>query len=89
MQKDGCYLNSAQSTKSINKNSAKNLKYKHKKMMSEMDLRLNYKVIKATLEAKLRREQMRELSKTRENIKHKMAQAYKELKTKFSKVNLK
>lgn len=55
----------------------KNMKYIHKKMLSEMDMRLDYKVIKAKLEAKMRREEMREIVKTRELVKQRLIKEMK------------
>lgn len=49
-----------------------------------MDLRQDYKIIKAKLEAKMRREQMREITKTREVIKQTMNRVNKELKNKYT-----
>jgi len=54
-----------------------NIKYIHKQMLSEMDLKLNYKLIKTKLEAKLRRDETREILKTREAVKKKLIQEMK------------
>lgn len=55
-----------------------NTKYKHRKMLSELDMRLNYKVIKAKLDAKMRREENREIGKTREMVKQMLIKEMKE-----------
>ena len=49
-------------------------------MQKEMDLTLNYKVIKAKIEAKWRRDGLRELAKTREIVKAKLIQEMKYMK---------
>ncbi|CAI2369954.1 unnamed protein product [Moneuplotes crassus] len=64
--------------KKYNSSQNKNQKYIFKKMQEEMDLTLNYKVIKAKLEAKCRRDGMRELAKTKEIVKQKLIQEMKD-----------
>ena len=61
---------------------SKNIKYKHRRMLSELDMRQDYKLIKIKLEAKMRREEMREILKTREVVKQKLIKERKELRNK-------
>lgn len=60
----------------------KNIKYKHRRMLSELDMRQDYKLIKIKLEAKMRREEMREIIKTREVVKQKLIKERKEMRVK-------
>jgi hypothetical protein len=58
----------------------RNQKYVYKKMGEEMDLALNYKLIKAKIEAKIRRDEIREIFKTRVMIKQRLVREMKALK---------
>ena len=75
-------LNKIKSIEKYKTMGGENIKYKHRKMLSELDMRQDYKLIKIKLEAKMRREEMREIIKTREVVKQKLIKERKEMRFK-------